>query len=75
MMLRQDKSPVKDRMKRIKEGSFPSSLTYSACHNTMMKMEKKEGHAIPIVPEARIVPGGVVRLTELQEEGWAYIRP
>jgi len=75
MMLRQDKSPVKDRLKRIKEGSFPSSLTYSACHNTMMKMEKKEGHAIPIVPEARVVPAGVVRLTELQEDGWSYIRP
>jgi intracellular sulfur oxidation DsrE/DsrF family protein len=75
MMLRDDKSPVMERLKRIKEGSFPSSVTYSACHNTMTKMEKKEGHAIPIVPEARIVPGGVVRLTELQEEGWAYLRP
>ena len=75
MMLRQDKSPVKDRLKRIKEGSFPSSVTYSACHNTMMKMEKKEGHAIPIVSEARVVPGGVVRLTELEEQGWTYIRP
>jgi intracellular sulfur oxidation DsrE/DsrF family protein len=75
MMLRDDKSPVKERLKRIKEGSFPSGVTYSACHNTMTKMEKKEGHAIPIVPEARVVPGGVVRLTELQEEGWAYIRP
>jgi len=74
-MLRSDKSSVKDRMKRIKEGSFPSSVTYSACHNTMMKMEKKAGHAIPIVPQARIVPAGVVRLTQLQEQGWAYIRP
>ena len=75
MMLRQDKSPVKDRLKRIKEGSFPSNVTYSACHNTMMKMEKKEGHPIPIVPEARVVPGGVVRLVELEEAGWSYIRP
>ena len=75
MMLREDKSPVKDRLKRLKEGAFPSSLTYSACHNTMMGMEKKEGHPIKIVSEARVVPGGVVRLTELQEQGWAYIRP
>jgi intracellular sulfur oxidation DsrE/DsrF family protein len=75
MMLRQDKSPVKDRLKRIKEGSFPSTVTYSACHNTMMKMEKKEGHPIPIVSEARVVPGGVVRLIELQEAGWSYLRP
>lgn len=74
-MLREDKSPVKDRLKRIKEGSFPSNLTYSACHNTMMGMEKKEGHPVKIVSEARVVPSGVVRLTELQEQGWTYLRP
>jgi uncharacterized protein len=74
-MLRDDKSPVKDRLKRIKEGSFPSKVQFSACHNTMMGMEKKEGHPIPIVSEATIVPSGVVRLTELQEQGWSYIRP
>jgi intracellular sulfur oxidation DsrE/DsrF family protein len=74
-MLRADKSPVKDRLKRIKEGSFPSKVQFSACHNTMMGMEKKEGHPIPIVAEATVVPSGVVRLTELQEQGWSYIRP
>jgi len=75
IMLRDDKSPVKGRLASLKKRAFPSKVTYSACHNTMMKMEKKEGHAIPIVSEARIVPGGVVRLTELQEQGWAYIKP
>lgn len=74
-MLRADKSPVKGRLKNLKAVAFPSELTFSACHNTMMHMEKKEGHAIKIVPQARIVPAGVVRLTQLQEEGWAYIRP
>jgi intracellular sulfur oxidation DsrE/DsrF family protein len=74
-MLRDDKSPVKERLKRLKDGSFPASLTFSACHNTMKGMEKKEGHPIAIVPEARVVPSGVVRLTELQEEGWTYLRP
>jgi intracellular sulfur oxidation DsrE/DsrF family protein len=38
-------------------------------------MEKKEGHAISILPEATIVPSGVVRLMELQEQGWSYVRP
>jgi intracellular sulfur oxidation DsrE/DsrF family protein len=74
-MLREDKSPVKDRLKRIKEGSFPSTVNFSACHNTMMGMEKAEGHPIPIVPQASVVPAGVVRLSELQEQGWSYIRP
>jgi uncharacterized protein len=75
MMLRDDKSPVKDRLANLKKVAFPSKLTYSACHVTMGKMEKKEGHPIKIVSEARIVPGGVVRLTELQEQGWTYIKP
>ena len=75
MMLRDDKSPVKGRLATIKKRAFPSKVTYSACHNTMTKMEKKEGHPIKIVSEARVVPGGVVRLTELQEQGWTYIKP
>mgnify|MGYP001419398786 CR=1 FL=1 len=74
-MLRDDKSPVKDRLKRIKEGSFPSTVKFSACGVTKKKMEQAEGHPIPIVPEASVVPAGVVRLSELQEQGWSYIRP
>lgn len=74
-MLREDKSPVKDRLKRIQEGSFPSTVKFSACGVTRKKMEEVEGHSIPIVPEASMVPSGVIRLTELQELGWSYIRP
>ena len=75
-MLRDDKSPVKDRLMRLaKDGSFPANLQFSACHNTMMGMEKKEGHPIPIVSVAKVVPSGVVRLTELEEQGWSYLRP
>ncbi len=75
VMLREDKSPVKDRLKRLKEGSFPSSVKFSACGNTKENMEKIEGHTVSIVPQATIVPSGVARLTELQERGWTYIRP
>jgi intracellular sulfur oxidation DsrE/DsrF family protein len=74
-MLREDTSPVKDRIKTIKGASFPSQVAFSACGNTQKGMEKKEGHAIPIIGEATVVPAGVVRLTELQEQGWTYIRP
>ena len=74
-MFRDDKSPVKDRIKSIKSGAFPSNVAFSACGNTKKGMEKAEGHEVPIIPEATIVPAGVVRLTELQEQGWSYIRP
>ena len=74
-MFREDKSPVKDRIARLKSGAFPSNVAFSACGNTKKGMEKAEGHEIAIIPEATIVPAGVVRLTELQEQGWSYIRP
>jgi len=74
-MLRGDSSPVQDRIKRLKDMVFPGKIQFSACNNTKQGMEKAEGHAIPIVPEATVVPSGVVRLMELQEKGWSYLRP
>ena len=74
-MLRSDTSPVQDRIKRLKDMVFPGKIQFSACNNTKQGMEKTEGHAISVVPEATIVPSGVVHLMELQEQGWSYIRP
>lgn len=74
-MLRADTSPVQDRLKQIVEMSFPSSIKFSACENTRQRMEKQEGKAIGIVSLAQPVPSGVVRLIELQEQGWSYIKP
>ena len=74
-MLRDDTSPVKDRIKRLKELAFPGKIQFSACNNTRQGMEKAEGHAISVLPDATIVPSGVVRLMELQEQGWSYVRP
>jgi intracellular sulfur oxidation DsrE/DsrF family protein len=74
-MLRSDTSPVPDRIKRLKDMVFPGKIQFSACNNTKQGMEKTEGHAISVLPEATIVPSGVVHLMELQEQGWSYVRP
>ena len=74
-MLRADTSPVQDRIKRLRDMVFPGKIQFSACNNTKQGMEKAEGHAISVLPDATIVPSGVVRLMELQEQGWSYIRP
>jgi intracellular sulfur oxidation DsrE/DsrF family protein len=74
-MLRADTSPVQDRLKRLKDMAFPGKLQFSACNNTKQGMEKTEGHAISILPDATLVSSGVVHLVELQEQGWSYIRP
>ena len=76
-MLRADTSPVKDRIAQLASGdaTFPSKIVFSACNNTKQAMEKREGHPIPIIPQAGIVPAGVVRIMELEEQGWSYARP
>jgi intracellular sulfur oxidation DsrE/DsrF family protein len=74
-MLRDDTSPVKDRITRLKELAFPGKIQFSACNNTKQNMEKAEGKAVSIISDATLVPSGVVRLMELQEQGWSYVRP
>ncbi len=74
-MLRDDTSPVKDRIKELSNVTFPSKVVFSACNNTKQAMEKREGHPITIVPQATIVPAGVVRIMELQEQGYSYVKP
>ena len=74
-MLRTDKSTVQARVKQLKDLAFPGKIQFSACNNTKVNMEKAEGHAITLVPEATIVEAGVVQLMELQEQGWSYVRP
>jgi uncharacterized protein len=73
-MLRADTSPVRDRIKQLAAG-MPSAIAFSACGNTKAGMEKREGKPVEIVPQATVVPSGVVRLMELQEQGWSYVRP
>lgn len=73
-MLRDDTSPVKDRIRRMAEDRLPA-IKFSACDNTKTAMEKREGKPITIVPQATIVPSGIVRLMELEEQGWSYVRP
>jgi intracellular sulfur oxidation DsrE/DsrF family protein len=72
-MLRADTSPVKDRVAAMSM-QYPE-LRFSACENTRAGMAKREGKEIPLVKEAKSVPSGVIRLIELQEQGWSYLRP
>ena len=74
-MLRADTSPVQDRIKQLKDMVPAGKIHFSVCNNTKQGMEKTEGKAISILPDATIVPSGVVRLMELQEQGWSYVRP
>lgn len=72
-MLREDTSPVKERIKTIAE-KMPS-ISFKACGNTKENMTKVEEKEIPIIAQATVVKSGVVRVMELQEQGWSYLRP
>ena len=66
-------SAVKERISVM--GLESEDVVFSACGNTMAKMSKKAGHEIKVLSEARVVPGGVIRLIELQNDGYAYLKP
>ncbi|MCG6885040.1 MAG: hypothetical protein LJE62_14915 [Silicimonas sp.] len=72
-LLREDTSPVMDRIKSISE-SVPD-VSFSACGNTIAKMTREEGTAPPITSYANVVPGGVGRLIYLDNANYFVIRP
>ena len=72
-MLRDDTSPVKDRIKAMAEKT--SSISFKACGNTQENMAKAEGKPVHLLSQASVVKSGVVRVMELQEQGWSYVRP
>ncbi|HFQ14915.1 MAG TPA: hypothetical protein ENK41_01060 [Rhodobacteraceae bacterium] len=72
-MLRADTSPVKTRIATM--ALEIDNLKFSACGNTHRIMSNKAGKKVELLSEAALVPSGVVRLIELQEKGYAYVRP
>jgi hypothetical protein len=72
-MLREDTSPVKERVKSLAENR--PTVQFKACGNTQANMSKLEKKKVPLVAQASVVPSGVVRIIELQEQGCSYLRP
>ena len=72
-MLRSDTSPVKEHLQQA-QAAIPG-LALSMCGNAKANAEKREGHEIIALPGVKVVPAGVVRIMELQEQGYSYVRP
>lgn len=72
-MYLEGQSPVADRIKAMALES--DDITFAACGNTLRKMSETAGKDLALLEEATVVPSGVVRLVELQEQGYAYVRP
>jgi len=50
-------------------------IKFSACGNTMKKMAKKKGSPVVLLEGVGEVQAGVLRIMELQQQGYAYVRP
>jgi len=56
-------------------GLSDSGVKFSACKNTIAHMTKLLGEAPEINPNATPVPAGVVRIIDLQNQGFKLIKP
>ena len=65
------KSEQADRV----ESLAMQDITFSACGNTMKKVAKKSGKMPVLLEGVGEVTAGVARIMELQEQGYAYVRP
>jgi uncharacterized protein len=72
-MLREDTSPVKARIETLALST--PEISFKACGNTQENMRKAENKDITLIPQAKLVSSGVVRVMELQERGWSYVKP
>ena len=72
-MVRTDSSPVRDRVAALV--GRPQAITLSGCGNTLNTQSKNEGKELALLPGTHLVPTGIGRIVQLQEQGWTYIRP
>ena len=76
-MFRSDISMVAGNVEELKK-ELGDAITFSACQNTRAAIAASMGQKpeqVPQMKEATSTPSGIVHLAELQEQGWAYIRP
>lgn len=50
-------------------------VTFSACGNTMAGIARKTGKEPELLEGVGKVKAGVLRVMELQEQGYSYVRP
>ena len=71
LQLLTDKSPMAERVTSL----AMQDITFSACGMTMKGIEKKTGKRPVLLEGVGEVPGGILRVMDLQEAGYSYARP
>ncbi len=76
-MVRGDTSTVKGDIEHLQQ-VLGNTITFSACQNSRRGIAEREGKIPDQIPQlAGVVDtaAGIVRVAELQEQGWSYARP
>jgi uncharacterized protein len=72
-MLHDDINHVKQRIAAM--ALEAPGVAFIAYANTQANMSKQENKPVPLIGEAKVMPSGVVRIMELKQKGYAYLRP
>jgi len=72
-MFVEELSPVTDEVRRI-HATYPG-VVMSACAISLGHIETGMKRKLTVMGEARVVPSGAVRIMELEEQHWAYLKP
>lgn len=57
------------------DGLTESGVRFAACNNTITNMSKLLGGDPELNPHAKVVPGGIVRIKELADQGYLLVKP
>ena len=60
---------------RVRAMAEKKNIRFSACNNTIQKIIRETGHAPDLIDGVQIVPSGIGRIVELEEDGYTYIKP
>lgn len=66
-------SPVKDDIKHL-HATWPK-MALSICAISLAKLQADSKQTLTVIPEAHPVPSGALRVMELQEQHWSYLKP
>jgi uncharacterized protein len=70
-LFRADISPLQQPLATVRL-SIPG-IVFSMCNSSKLIAESREERTIELIPGARLVPFGIRRVIELEEQGWSYI--
>lgn len=72
-MLLAEESPVADQISYLHLAL--ENVTFTACGNTLDARTPKGGTRPALLDDVTVTQAGIVRVTQLQQQGYAYIKP